>query len=40
MLGKEDACPRERFFAEARKRDDGDVDASPRSDDDAFGGHP
>jgi len=24
MLGKEDACPRERFFAEARKRDDGD----------------
>ena len=24
--------------AEARKRDDGDVGASPRSDDDAFGG--
>ena len=45
------ACPRQRFFVEARKRDDGDrspgvggpqgppLELSSRSGDDAFGEH-
>jgi hypothetical protein len=34
----EAASPRERFFVETRKTDDGDVETSPRRSDEVFGG--